>query len=367
MTSWRPSSDELERRINRARVAMDEVGADTMLVSVGSDLPYLTGYQAMPLERLTMLVVDEHDATLVVPELEAPRVKSGPFVIRPWHEGENPIEAVVQLAGRPTIAAIGDQTWSVFLIQLLGRMTGTTFIPASTITSDLRVIKSSDEIEQLTRAGAAVDRVLARVPSEISFAGRTERHVANEVIDMTIGEGHELAQFWIVASGANAASPHHEPGDRVMEDGDVVIIDFGGKLNGYCSDVSRTFSIGTPSAKVVEVHEIVRSAQAAGRAAATVGTPCQEVDRACRQVISDAGFGEYFIHRTGHGIGMDGHEEPYIIEGNERVIEPGMAFSIEPGIYLPGEFGVRIEDICVASADGLRVLNNADRSLVEVG
>ena len=145
-----------------------------------------------------------------------------------------------------------------------------------------------------------------------------------------------------------------------------MIIDFGGKLNGYCSDVSRTFSVGAPSAKLAEVHAIVLAAQAAGRAAATVGTSCEAVDRACREVITEAGYGEFFIHRTGHGIGMDGHEEPYLIEGNQRLLEPGMAFSIEPGVYLPGEFGVRIEDICVAADDGLRVLNNADRSLIEV-
>lgn len=345
---------------------MDDAGADCLLLSVGSDLPYLTGYVAMPLERLTMLVVTGADATLVVPALEAPRVAPGPFDVRAWQEDENPIEIVTALAGRPTVAAIGDQTWSLFLIQLLSRMAGTTFIPASAVTTELRIRKSSDEIEQLAQAGAAVDRVLARIPTEVRFAGRTERAVANDVIDMTIAEGHEIAQFWIVASGPNAASPHHEPGQRVMDRGDTVIIDFGGKLNGYCSDVSRTFSVGTPSAKVAEVHAIVLAAQAAGRAAATVGTSCEEVDRACRELIADAGYGEFFIHRTGHGIGMDGHEEPYIIAGNQRLLETGMAFSIEPGIYLPGEFGVRIEDICVAADDGLRVLNNADRSLIEV-
>lgn len=151
-----------------------------------------------------------------------------------------------------------------------------------------------------------------------------------------------------------------------MDDGDIVIIDFGGKLNGYCSDVSRTFSVGGPSDRAVEVHAVVANAQAAGRAAATVGTACQDIDAACRRVISDAGYGEYFIHRTGHGIGLDGHEEPYLVEGNARPLESGMAFSIEPGIYLPGELGVRIEDICVASDDGLLVLNQADRSLVVV-
>ena len=337
-----------------------------MLVSVGSDLPYLTGYTAMPLERLTMLVVTEDDATLVVPGLEAPRVDPGPFEVKPWAETENPIEIVTRLAGRPTIAAIGDQTWSVFLVHLLARMAETTFIPASVVMSELRIRKSDDEISRLRAAAEAVDRVLARIPSTVRFSGRSEREVSRDVIDMTLEEGHDTAQFWIVASGPNAASPHHEPGDRIIEAGDVVIVDFGGKLDGYCSDVSRTFSVGEPSERAVEVHAVVAEAQAAGRAAATVGTRCEDVDAACRRVITEAGYGEFFIHRTGHGIGMDGHEDPYLVEGNDRRIEPGMAFSIEPGIYLPGELGVRIEDICVATDGPVETLNTADRSLVEV-
>jgi Xaa-Pro aminopeptidase len=337
-----------------------------MLLSVGSDLPYLTGYTAMPLERLTMLVVTENDATLVVPALEAPRVEPGPFGIVPWQETENPIEIATRLAGRPTIAAIGDQTWSVFLVNMLARMPETTFVPASVVMSELRIRKSADEVARLKAAAEAADRVLSRIPSGVRFSGRTERDVSRDIIEMTLEEGHETAQFWIVASGPNAASPHHEPGERTIEHGDVVIVDFGGELGGYCSDVSRTFSVGEPSDRAVEVHAIVAEAQAAGRAAAMVGTPCEEIDAACRQVIADAGFGEFFIHRTGHGIGMDGHEAPYLVEGNERLLEPGMAFSIEPGIYLPGELGVRIEDICVAGDDGLLVLNQADRTLLTV-
>lgn len=345
---------------------MRSQGADCLLLSVGSDLPYLTGYTAMPLERLTMLVVTEHDATLVVPRLEAPRVDPGPFEVEPWPETEHPIDIVTRLAGRPTIAAIGDQTWSIFLVQLLSRMAETTFIPASTVMSELRIRKSDDEVARLRAAAEAVDRVLGRIPSSVRFSGRSEREVSRDIIDMTLEEGHDTAQFWIVASGPNAASPHHEPGERIIESGDVVIVDFGGKRDGYCSDVSRTFSVGAPSGRAVEVHAVVAEAQAAGRAAATVGTPCENVDAACRRVIADAGYGEFFTHRTGHGIGMDGHEAPYLVEGNDRPLEPGMAFSIEPGIYLPGELGVRIEDICVADDDGLVVLNRADRSLVTV-
>ena len=346
---------------------MGERGVDVALLSVGSDLPYLTGYTAMPLERLTMLVVpSDGEATLVVPKLEAPRVEPGRFQIHPWSETEDPIAIVTRLAGRPAVAAIGDQTWSVFLVELLSRMTDTTFVPASEVMSELRIIKSADEIASLRAAAEAVDRVLTRIPEEIALAGSTERQVARRITEMVIEEGHQSAEFWIVASGPNAASPHHEPGERVVDRGDSVILDFGGKLDGYCSDVSRTFSVGPPSPKLREVHAVVLEAQAAGRAAARPGEPCEVVDAAARSVIEDAGYAEYFIHRTGHGIGMDAHEHPYLVAGNDRLLEPGMAFSIEPGIYLPGELGVRIEDICVATDGVVDTLNQADRSLVEV-
>ncbi len=346
---------------------MTRHGIDCLLVSVGSDLPYLTGYEAMPLERLTMLVLTrDGPATLVVPELEAPRVRPGRFQILPWSETEDPIKHVVRHAGRPTVAAIGDQTWSFFLLELFSAMTDTTFVSAAAVMKELRIRKGPDEIEALRAAAHAVDRVLAGIPAEIRFEGRTEVQVARDVIDMTIEEGHDEAKFWIVASGPNAASPHHEPGDRVIQQGDSVVIDFGGRKDRYCSDVTRTFTVGPPSHNLAEVHAIVREANRVARAAVRPGVPAQEVDRAARAVIADAGYGDYFIHRTGHGIGMDGHEHPYLVEGNTEPLEPGMAFSIEPGIYLPGELGVRIEDICVATEDGIDVLNQADRHLIEV-
>lgn len=346
---------------------MASAGVDCLLVSVGSDLPYLTGYTAMPLERLTMLVLPGGaDPTLVVPELEAPRVEPGPFRIVAWSETQDPIRLVVQYARRPAVAAIGDQTWSVFLLDLFSHMTETTFIPASTVMRELRIRKDPAEVEALRSAAHAVDRVLDRIPGEVRFEGRTEAQVARDVIDMTLEEGHDVSTFWIVASGPNSASPHHEPGSRVIQKGDSVVVDFGGKKEGYCSDVTRTFTVGPASQKLAEVHAVVREANRAARAAVQPGTPAQDVDRAARTVIEDAGYGEFFIHRTGHGIGLDGHEHPYLVSGNDEPLEPGMAFSIEPGIYLPGELGVRIEDICVATADGIDVLNQADRHLIEV-
>jgi D-alanyl-D-alanine dipeptidase len=173
--------------------------------------------------------------------------------------------------------------------------------------------------------------------------------------------------FAIVASGPNGASPHHEPGKRVIEPGDLVICDFGGRYSGYFSDVTRTFSVGEPTDEQAEVHSVVLAANAAGHAAVGPGVPCQEIDRAARQVIEEAGYGDYFIHRTGHGIGLETHEHPYMVEGNDLPLEPGMTFSIEPGIYLPGRFGVRIEDIAACAEDGIDDLNQADRTLVVVG
>ena len=360
---------DYSERVQRARSAMETHGVDCLLVGVGSDLRYLCGYEGAPSERLTMLVVPRDDEpTLLVPQLEAARVGQGPFRLRPWIETEDPVATVATRAGRPTVAAIGDTTWSVFLLQLLALLPATTFVPASVVIAPLRAIKSPAEIEALRIAAGGVDRVAARIPSEIRFEGRTEGQIARDVVDMTLEEGHDAASFWIVASGPNAASPHHEPGNRAVRQGDAVVIDFGGRQNGYCSDTTRTFVVGTPDTQLVEVHGVVAAAQEAARHHARAGVMAASVDGVARDVISDAGYGEYFIHRLGHGIGLDGHERPYLVEGSGVVLAPGHAFSIEPGIYLPGRLGVRIEDIAVIGSDGsLEVLNRSERGLVEVG
>jgi Xaa-Pro aminopeptidase len=237
---------------------------------------------------------------------------------------------------------------------------------ASDLTALLRVRKEPDEVELLRAAAHALDRALARVPTEVRFAGRTEMDVARDLQRMTVEEGHDVAAFAIVAAGPNGASPHHEPGDRVIQAGDLVVCDFGGRWQGYCSDVTRTFSVGEPSDEQVEIHAAVYAANAAAREAVRPGTTCEEIDRAARRVIDDAGFGEFFIHRTGHGIGLEVHEHPYMVEGNGTPLEPGMTFSIEPGIYLSDQFGVRIEDIVACRPEGVDELNQADRSLVIV-
>jgi Xaa-Pro aminopeptidase len=246
------------------------------------------------------------------------------------------------------------------------RLPTTRFVSATPITRPLRVRKDPAEIEDLRAAGAAADRVVARL-REKPFSGRSEQEMARLVATMTVEEGHDQATFWIVASGPNGASPHHEAGYRVMEQGDLVVVDFGGKVRRYGSDCTRTFSIGSPSNEQVEVHAAVLVAQQAATAAVRPGVAAESIDNVARTVITEAGYGEYFIHRTGHGIGLDAHEHPYLVEGNSEPLDAGMCFSIEPGIYLPGKFGVRIEDIVTVTNDGVETLNQADRSLIVVG
>lgn len=355
-------------RITRLQERMAADGIDHTVISTGADLLYLIGYSTMPLERITALSVPvEGDAVLFVPRLEAPRVPEGVVEVVAWDELDDPIGMLADRCKASDAIAIGDHMWSVFLIRLLERLDDPRLVPASELTRRLREVKDEKEIDALRRAGAAVDRVLARLPDEIRFEGRTERQVAEDLRRMVVEEGHDEAWFAIVAAGPNGASPHHEPGDRVISRGDVVVCDFGGTLDGYYSDVTRTFSVGEPSEKAREVHALVHQANIAARDAVRPGVPCQEIDRTARRVIEEAGYGEWFIHRTGHGIGLEVHEHPYIVEGNTEELAPGNAFSIEPGIYLPGEFGVRIEDIVVCTTDGADSLNNAPRDLVVVG
>jgi Xaa-Pro aminopeptidase len=337
---------------------------DGLLLSVGNDLTYLTGYEAMPLERLTMFVLTAEEAVLVVPELEAPRVRPGPFEIRPWAETEDPVSVVAGIIGNGEYG-IGDQTWALFLLRLQASLPGSRFVSASTVMSELRIRKEPTEIDLLRQAGHAADRVASRL-ADIRMSGLTERELSRLVAEWTVEEGHDVATFKIVASGPNSASPHHEPSDRVIGAGDVVVIDFGGRLGGYCSDMTRTFIVGAAHPEQAEVHAVVRSAQNEAVEAVRPGIPAADLDAVARRVIDEAGYGRWFVHRTGHGIGLDGHEDPYIVATNPEPVETGMAFSIEPGIYLPGKFGVRIEDIVVVTDDGVERLNRADRSLLVV-
>ena len=362
-------------RLDRARELMAEQSVDVLLLSVGADLPYFCGYEAMPLERLTMLVVPRDGAaTLVVPRMEAPRVCERPdvFGMQPWDETEDPVGIVAGLAGSASVAAVGDHMWSRFLVELMGAMPDTAWRCGSDVTAPIRSVKTADEIERLRAAGAAVDRIAGRLQQgEIDLVGRTEAQVSAELGRQIVAEGHDRVNFAIVAAGANAASPHHEPGARVIGAGEVVLCDFGGTMMGddgvgYCSDITRCVYTGEPPPEFVELYGVLFEAQAAGVAAAAVGTPAQDVDRAARSIIVAAGYGDYFVHRTGHGIGTEAHEDPYIVEGNDQPLVAGNTFSVEPGIYVPGRWGARLEDIVAVSPAGPDSLNRADHHLAVV-
>jgi Xaa-Pro aminopeptidase len=348
---------------------MGELGVDALLLSVGPDLPYFTGYEAMPLERLTMLVARrDGDAVLIVPRLEAPRVVEHPdvFTIETWDETDDPVARAAMHAQSAQVVAIGDHTWARFVLALQDALPGARFMSATRVTGPLRAIKDAAEIEALEAAARAVDAIAVAMRSR-PFAGRTEHDVHRELVERMLDAGHERANFAIVASGPNAASPHHDPGDRVIADGEVVLCDFGGTMRGYCSDITRMFSVGEPSTAVRDAYDALVVAQEAGVQAARIGVRCEDVDAAARRVLADAGLGDAFVHRTGHGIGMEAHEDPYVVAGNATELVAGHAFSVEPGVYLPGQFGLRLEDIVVATDAGPHRLNTAPRDLAVVG
>lgn len=349
---------------------MQAQGIEALLLSLGADLPWLTGYEAMPLERLTMLVVPaDDDPMLVVPRLEVPRVSHEPalFGLRPWDEGEDPVSVVAGLVGERRSLAVSDRTWAAFLIALQAALPGASWRRASEVTGALRAVKDAEEVDALAAAAAAADRVAAQLlGGDVPLVGRSEREVSQDLARRLLAEGHDRVNFAIVGGGPNSASPHHEPGLRVIGPGEPVVCDFGGSMAGYCSDMTRTVVTGDPPGGFCELYGVLQRAQAAAVAAARVGTSCEAVDAAARDLIAACGYGDAFIHRTGHGIGLEEHEEPYIVAGNELPLRVGHAFSVEPGIYLRGRLGARIEDIVVATEAGPRVLNLAPHELVVV-
>jgi Xaa-Pro aminopeptidase len=379
-TTADPASGAARRaaRMSRVRERMGEVGVDALLLSHGADLPWLTGYRAMPLERLTLLVLPlTGDPVLVVPGLEAPRVTGweGLFELRPWSDAEDPVDLVVDLvrgAGTGRLA-ISDRAWAETVLALQARLPSADWFPASRVTAPVRAVKDSGELAALRAAGAAADRVADVLQAGgIPLVGRTEAEVSAVLAGLLVAEGHSAVNFAIVGSGPNAASPHHEPGGRVIGPGETVVCDFGGTLSldggpGYCSDITRTVVTGTPSGEVAACYDVLHEAQGAAVAAAVAGVTAASVDRVARDIIEAAGLGDRFVHRTGHGIGIEEHEDPYLVVGNDQVLVPGHAFSVEPGIYEPGRFGMRLEDIVVVGGDGSpEPLNRADHRLVVV-
>jgi Xaa-Pro aminopeptidase len=357
----------------RACTAMERAGVDALLVGPGADLRYLTGYHALPLERLTLLVARRDGVhVLVVPRLERPRAQDAGLPdtveLADFGETDDPF-AVVRtaldgLGAQPTLA-VGDRLWSTFLLGLQEAVGDVQWRRASTVTRELRMRKAPEEVDALRRAGQAIDRVHAQVAGLLR-PGRTEEEVGRDIADLILAEGHQEVNFVIVGSGPNGASPHHETGTRTLAQGDAVVVDIGGTLDGYCSDCTRDYVVGQPPEGFTEAHTALEAAQEAACEAVRPGVTAEAIDATARDLLAEAGYAEWFVHRTGHGIGLEEHEEPYIVAGNDEVLEPGMAFSIEPGIYLPGRFGMRIEDIVVVTDDGCERLNTLDRAAVMV-
>ncbi len=358
-------------RLSQARKAVADAGLSALLVTPGPDLRWLTGYEALPLERLTCLVLPaDGDPFLVAPGLEVPAVEASAvpslgIEILGWGETQDPYALVAaRLPSSGGRVALANRMWAEQVLRFRAALPAAEQTLASEVLADLRARKSPDEVDALRRAGQAIDRVHTRM-GEFLVPGRTERDVGREIAAAILSEGHETVDFVIVGSGPNGASPHHEVGDRVLQRGDVVVVDIGGTTaEGYCSDCTRMYALGEPPAEFLEYYRVLHQAQLAACEQARPGVTAESVDKAARDVITAAGYGEEFLHRTGHGIGVETHEEPYIVEGNGTVLEPGMAFSIEPGIYLAGRHGARIEDIVVTTADGIERLNVTDRDYV---
>ena len=346
-------------------------GLDALLLTPGADLRYVTGYDAKQLERLTCLVIPAADpAFLVVPRLELAAAQASPasglgLELIPWEETEDPYALIADRLGPVASTGLADQMWALMVLKLRDALPGAKQLLASAALRDLRMRKNPAEVAALREAGAAIDRVHAQVPGWLR-AGRTERQVGALIAEAILAEGHVQVDFTIVASGPNAASPHHEVSDRVLQAGDAVVVDIGGMMpSGYRSDCTRTYAIGTPPDDFLAYYQVLQDAQQAAFDAVQPGVPAEDIDAAAREPITAAGYGDAFIHRTGHGIGLESHEDPYIVAGNTEPLEPGMAFSIEPGIY-PGANGARIEDIVVCTEDGAERLNNGPRELVLV-
>ena len=340
-----------------------------MLVTPSKDYAYLLGYSAPAMERLTCLVVPaDGDPALVLPRLEEPLARhelgglAEELEIVPWSETEDPIRTVQTLVGSATRVAVQDQLWARFALGLQAALDPAQLVAAGAIMSGLRRIKAPDEIERLRAAASAADQAMRAIVGE-RLSGRTEHDISARIRQLLLEAGHDEAGFAIVASGPNSASPHHAAGDRRIQAGDAIVLDIGGQRDGYGSDTSRTAFVGEPPPEFAALFEVLRAAQSAASDAGRPGVPAAEIDRTARDIITDAGFGDAFLHRTGHGIGMETHEEPYIVSSNVEPLVAGNAFSVEPGIYIRDVWGARIEDIVVCTQTGGERLNTTSTEL----
>jgi len=359
-------------RIQGATSAAAARGIGALLVTPSADYEYLLGYRPPALERLTCLILPvDGTPTLVVPRLELPLARGSigaladELELMPWDETDDPFRLVSDRLIGALRVGLQDQMWSRFVLRLRALLEPAELVDASPAIGAVRRVKQPEEVDRLRSAAAAVDQAMLAITSE-RLSGRTEAEVSRHINELLVDAGHETADFAIVASGPNSASPHHEPGERVIEAGDAVVLDVGGTRAGYCSDTTRTAVVGEPDPDFAALYEVLRLAQAAACDAVAPGVPACDVDRAARRIISEAGYGAAFFHRTGHGIGMETHEEPYIVDSNGEPLVAGHAFSIEPGIYITGQWGARIEDIVVCTDAGGERLNTTSTELLLV-
>jgi Xaa-Pro aminopeptidase len=362
----------IKSRLRRAQEEMGRQDVDFLFVTPSSDMIYMLGYPAHSSERLTLLGIPrDGEPFVVVPTLEAVRLNDRRDVVdvHPWEETESPTALVARLVegGSRSAIAVSDQTWAGFLIKLQEELPEAKFVSGTSVLRELRMIKDEQEIENIRIASAKTDAAWEEFVRTVSITGLTEREAGEKLADLMSAQGLPRPTFLIVGSGPNSASPHYITGDRVIQQGDAVVFDFGARWNHYTSDLTRTVFVGEPTEEYTTVYNTVLAANRAAFEAVKPGVACQEIDRAARKVIDDAGYGEYFIHRVGHGLGLDGHEEPYMVEGNDLQLKAGMVFSDEPGIYIPGHFGVRVEDILVCTETGAESFNNCNRELTTMG
>ena len=388
MTTSRFSSDVYAQRLAAAARATAEAGLAGLVITPGYDLRYLVGSRAQTFERLTALVVPAAgDPTMIVPRLELAAMKESAvgelgIALRDWVDGDDPYALVAAALGGSSVAgksaplavagksaplavAVTDSMPALHLLPMAETL-GVVPVLATDVLRTLRMIKDAAEVEALRKAGEAIDRVHARVP-EFLVPGRTEADVAADIAEAIVAEGHSEVAFIIVGSGPHGADPHHECSDRELRSGDIVVVDIGGPYEpGYNSDSTRTYSIGEPGPDIARRYAVLQRAQRAAVDAVRPGVTAEQIDAVARDVLAAEGMGEAFVHRTGHGIGLSVHEEPYIVAGNRLELQEGMAFSVEPGIYFPGEWGARIEDIVIVTADGAQSVNNRPHELVVV-
>jgi Xaa-Pro dipeptidase len=364
-------------RLERLQGVLRKDGLDALVLNPSPSLTYLTGLHFHLMERPVVLFLTAQSAPVIVlPELEMLKLVGLPYELKAFSYGEDPAgwEAVFHQAARSLGLAdkrIGVEPRALRLLEyrfVQSAAPGADFQDGSAAVSRLRVRKEPGEIAAMRQAVTAAQQAL-RATLPLIKIGMTERELAAELTVQLLRSGSqpELPFAPIVSSGPNSANPHASPSVRTLQKGDLLVVDWGATVDEYISDLTRTFAVGEVDKEFKKVHHVVVEANAAGRAAARPGAACATVDQAARAVIESAGYGPYFTHRTGHGIGLEGHEEPYMRGDNLELMQPGMAFTVEPGIYLPGRNGVRIEDNLIVTEQGADCLSDLERDLVVVG